>query len=62
VGDEVRNTSITGAVFGGRIDGQTTLGAVPAFDTTISGNAYLTGFSTFIVDERDALGEGFLLR
>jgi proline racemase len=29
--------------------------------TSIAGTAYLTGYSTFVVDERDPLGEGFLL-
>ncbi len=62
VGDEISNASITGAVFQGRIDGETTLGPFPAVETTIAGNAYLTGFSTFVVDERDTLGDGFLLR
>jgi trans-L-3-hydroxyproline dehydratase len=62
VGSEISNASITGAVFQGRIDGQTTLGLFPAVETTIAGNAYFTGFSTFVVDERDTLGDGFLLR
>jgi proline racemase len=62
VEDEVRNASITGAVFGGRVDGETSLAGIPAIDTTISGSAYVTGFSTLVVDERDPLGDGFLLR
>ncbi len=62
VGDEVANASITGAVFRGRIDGETVLGPHPAIETTISGTAYVTGYPTLVVDERDPLGEGFLLR
>lgn len=61
-GDEIANASITGSVFRGRVDGLTTLGKEDAVRTTISGSAYVTGFSTFVVDERDELGEGFLLR
>ena len=32
-----------------------------AVSTSIAGTAYVTGYSTFIVDSRDPLGEGFLL-
>ncbi len=62
VGNEVANASITGAVFRGRIDGETTLGEHRAVETTISGEAYVTGYQTLVVDERDPLGDGFLLR
>jgi proline racemase len=62
VGDEITNASITGAVFTGRVDGETTLGPHPAVETTIGGRAYLTGYQTLVVDERDPLGDGFLLR
>jgi proline racemase len=30
--------------------------------TSVAGTAYLTGYSTFVVDSRDPLHEGFLLR
>ncbi len=62
VGDEIANASITGEIFTGRIDGETTFGPHPAVDTTIGGRAYLTGYQTLVVDERDPLGGGFLLR
>ena len=62
IGHEITNGSLTGAVFGGRVDGETTLGTHRAFETTVSGRAHVTGYHTFVVDERDALGEGFLLR
>jgi proline racemase len=29
--------------------------------TSVAGTAYITGYSTFIVDNRDTLGDGFLL-
>jgi proline racemase len=61
-GDEVANASITGEVFTGRIDGETTFGPHPALETTIGGRAYLTGYQTLVVDARDPLGDGFLLR
>jgi proline racemase len=61
-GDEILNASITGAVFRGHVDRRTRLGEVGAWETTVAGTAYVTGSSTFFVDERDPLGEGFLLR
>jgi trans-L-3-hydroxyproline dehydratase len=62
IGKEVANASISGAVFRGRLDGETTLGPHPAYETSISGSAYVIGYQTLVVDERDPLGEGFLLR
>jgi proline racemase len=61
-GDEIANASITGEVFTGRIDGETAFGPHPAVETTIGGRAFVTGFATLVVDERDPLGDGFLLR
>jgi proline racemase len=62
VGDELANASITGAVFQGRLDGRTTMGPHEAWQTSIAGTAYVTGYGTLVVDERDPLGDGFLLR
>ena len=62
VGDELANASLTGAVFRGRIDGLTHLGPHEAVVTTIAGRGFVTGTSTFMVDARDPLGDGFLLR
>jgi proline racemase len=62
IGQEIANASITGSVFRGRLGGETTLGPHVAYETTISGSAYVTGYQTLVVDERDPLGEGFLLR
>ncbi|MFN8519670.1 MAG: proline racemase family protein [Chloroflexota bacterium] len=62
VGDEIANASITGEVFGGRVEGATRLGDRFAISTSVSGTGYVTGYHTFVVDERDPLGDGFLLR
>ncbi|MEO6349308.1 MAG: proline racemase family protein, partial [Candidatus Limnocylindrales bacterium] len=62
VGQEIINAGITGEHFLGRVEAETTLGPYPAVSTSIAGTAYVTGFATFIVDNRDPLGEGFLLR
>ena len=60
-GQELVNAGITGEHFLGRIESESTLGPYPAVVTSIAGTAYLTGYSTFVVDERDPLGDGFLL-
>jgi proline racemase len=62
VGEELANASITGAVFQGRLDGRTTLDPHEAWQTSVAGTAYVTGYGTLVVDERDPLGDGFLLR
>jgi proline racemase len=61
VGQEIVNAGITGEHFLGRIEAETALGPYPAVSTSIAGTAYVTGYSTFIVDSRDPLGDGFLL-
>ena len=47
--------------FLGRVEAETRLGDRPAVVTSVGGRAFVTGYSTFVVDERDPLGEGFLL-
>ncbi len=61
-GRDVRNASITGEVFEGRVESVTTLGTRSAVVTSVAGNGYVTGYHTFVVDDRDPLGDGFLLR
>jgi proline racemase len=61
VGQEIINAGITGEHFLGRIEAETALGPYPAVSTSVAGTAFVTGFSTFLVDSRDPLGEGFLL-
>ena len=62
VGQELVNAGITGEHFLGRVEAETVLGDYPAVTTSVAGTAFITGYSTFIVDERDTLGDGFLLR
>jgi trans-L-3-hydroxyproline dehydratase len=61
VGQEIVNAGITGEHFLGRIEAETALGPYRAVSTSIAGTAYVTGYSTFVVDSRDPLGDGFLL-
>jgi len=62
IGDEIVNAGITGESFRGRIEGVTQLGDREAVVTSIEGQGFVTGHHRFVVDERDPLGEGFLLR
>jgi proline racemase len=61
VGQEIVNAGITGEHFLGRIEAETALGPYRAVSTSVAGTAYVTGYSTFVVDSRDPLGDGFLL-
>jgi trans-L-3-hydroxyproline dehydratase len=61
VGQEIINAGITGEHFLGRIEAETALGPYRAVSTSVAGTAYVTGYSTFVVDSRDPLGDGFLL-
>jgi trans-L-3-hydroxyproline dehydratase len=61
VGQEIINAGITGEHFLGRVEAETTLGPYQAVTTSIAGSAYVTGYSTFVVDSRDPLGDGFLV-
>jgi trans-L-3-hydroxyproline dehydratase len=62
VGQSLANASLTGTVFRGVVDGVTRLGPHEAIATSIAGRGYVMGSSTFLVDARDPLGAGFLLR
>jgi proline racemase len=62
IGQQIVNASITGERFVGRVESETRLAGQPAVITSVAGNAYVTGYATLVVDERDPLGEGFVLR
>ncbi len=62
IGDTLVNASITGESFTARVEGTATLGEHAAVITSVAGNGYVTGHSRFVLDERDHLGKGFLLR
>jgi trans-L-3-hydroxyproline dehydratase len=53
--------SIIGSIFRGRVLEQTTVGDRDAIVPEIAGEAYITGESTFLIDERDPLRYGFRL-
>lgn len=62
VGDELINAGITGEAFVARIEGTTRLGDRDAIVTSVRGRGFVTGHHRYVVDERDPLAAGFLLR
>lgn len=54
------NESFIGSIFKGRIKETTMVGEYPAIIPEITGSAYVTGISTYMIDERDPLKYGFL--
>ena len=62
VGDTIVNAGITGEAFIASVDATTTLGEHEAVVTSVEGTGYVTGHARFVLDERDRLGTGFLLR
>ncbi len=62
VGEILRHRSIVDSSFAGRVTGETSVAERPAVITEVEGSAHLTGRSQFVLDPRDPLGTGFLLR
>jgi proline racemase len=60
-GQSFTHESIIGTLFRGRVLEDTTLGELTAIVPEIEGEAYITGESTFLIDERDPLRHGFRL-
>jgi proline racemase len=61
-GQTLRNDSIVGTTFLGRLTETVTAEGRPAVMTEVEGEAYQTGVATFTLDPRDPIGTGFLLR
>jgi proline racemase len=54
--------SIVGTTFRGRVIGETTVSGRPAIVPEVDGMAYRAGDHRFVLDPRDSLGTGFVLR
>jgi proline racemase len=61
VGDTFRHEGILGTVFTGRAVEETTVGDYRAIVPTISGQAWITGFATYVVDPTDPFPDGFTI-
>jgi proline racemase len=56
------NEGIIGTCFECRIVDEVDVGGLPGIIPRISGNAYITGFNTLLLDSRDPLVNGFMLK
>ncbi len=61
VGDEFRHEGILGTVFTGQVLEETTIGEYRAIVPTISGQAWITGFASYVVDPTDPFPDGFTI-
>jgi proline racemase len=61
-GEELVHEGILGTEFGARVVDDAEVAGRPALVTEVEGSAYRTGAHEFILDPRDPLGDGFLLR
>ncbi len=61
-GDPFSHRSIVDSVFQAGISGVADVAGIPAVATWVEGSAFRTGEHTFVLDPRDPLGTGFLLR
>lgn len=62
LGEALVNESVIGTIFKGRVLEETTLGALPAVIAQIEGTAHICGFAQWVLDARDPLCHGFLVR
>ena len=61
VGDTFRHEGILGTVFTGRVLEETAVGPYGAIVPTITGSAWITGFSSYVLDPTDPFPEGFTI-
>jgi proline racemase len=57
--EDFRHEGILGTLFTGRLIGETKVGEYPAVIPTLSGQAWITGFASYVVDAEDPFPEGF---
>ena len=59
VGDAFRHEGILGTVFTGRVLEEATIGPYRAIVPSITGQAWITGFASYVVDPTDPFPDGF---
>jgi proline racemase len=57
--EDFRHEGILGTIFTGRLTGETKVGAYEAVIPTIGGQAWITGFTNYVVDPTDPFPDGF---
>lgn len=60
--DVLINESVIGTIFTAKVVAQTRVGDFPAVIPEVSGTAHICGFCNWIIDDRDPLKNGFLVR
>lgn len=61
VGDTFRHEGILGTVFEGRVLEEAAIGAYRGIVPSITGSAWITGFSSYVLDPTDPFPEGFTI-
>jgi proline racemase len=61
VGDSFRHEGILGTVFTGRVVEETRVGEYRAIVPSITGQAWITGFASYVVDPTDPFPDGFTI-
>ncbi|MGH9105053.1 MAG: proline racemase family protein [Acidimicrobiales bacterium] len=59
LGEELRNEGLLGTVFTGRLVAEAAVGGRPAVVPTITGSAWTTGYTRYVLDPDDPFPEGF---
>ena len=62
LGESIVNESVIGTAFKARVLEETRVGEFRAVIPEVSGNAYICGFANWVLDARDPLRNGFLVR
>jgi proline racemase len=57
--EDFRHEGILGTIFTGRLIAETRVGRYPAVVPTLSGQAWITGFASYVIDPEDPFPEGF---
>ena len=61
-GESMTIESITDSIFTGAIVSEANYGSFKAVIPQVEGNAYITGMQTFVIDPKDPMKNGFILR
>ena len=61
-GETMKIESITNSVFTGSVISEEDYGPFKAVIPQVEGSAYITGYNTFVIDPKDPMKEGFILR
>lgn len=62
LGETLINESIIGTRFTGKVVSETTVGEFAAVVPEVAGQAFITGFATWVIDDADPVAGGFFLR